>query len=360
MKFLCSTLLALAALSFVSAASADTLTLKNGDHLTGTVVDSDGKQLTLKTDYAGDVKIQMSAISAITAAKPLYVVTPEKKTVSGNVSFEASSLVVHTESSGDVTVPMTATTIIRSADAEQAYEKGLHPGLLQDWKGGVTAGFALARGNSDTTNFSTGVTADRKTLSDEIKLYSTSIYTTNGANTTGAPVGVTANSVLGGARYDRNITKTIFAFVSGDFDHDALQDLTLRQIYSGGIGWHVVNTPSTTFDTFAGINYTRENYSDGATMASVARNLPGLTVGENFTRKIGAKNVLTENFIFYPELSDISNYNFSLDASLVTKINSWFGWQTSVSDRYVTNPPFAGTKSNDIILSTGLNITFSH
>ena len=69
MKFLCSTLLALAALSFVSAASADTLTLKNGDHLTGTVVDSDGKQLTLKTDYAGDVKIQMSAISAITAAK---------------------------------------------------------------------------------------------------------------------------------------------------------------------------------------------------------------------------------------------------------------------------------------------------
>ena len=95
-------------------------------------------------------------------------------------------------------------------------------------------------------------------------------------------------------------------------------------------------------------------------MASVARNLPGLTVGENFTRKIGAKNVLTENFIFYPELSDISNYNFSLDASLVTKINSWFGWQTSVADRYVTNPPFAGTKSNDIILSTGLNITFSH
>lgn len=360
MKFLCSTLLALAALSFVSAASADTLTLKNGDHLTGTVVDSDGKQLTLKTDYAGDVKVQMSAISAITAAKPLYVVTPEKKTVTGNVSIESSNLVVHTESAGDVTVPMTPNTIIRSADAQQSYEQSLHPGLLQDWKGGVTAGFALARGNSDTTNFSTGFTADRKTLSDEIKLYATSIYTTNGANTTGAPVGVTANSVLGGARYDRNITKSLFAFASGDFNHDALQDLTLRQIYSGGLGWHVVNTPNTTFDAFAGINYTRESYSDGATVASVNRNLPGLTIGEDFTRKLGTRNVFTEHFIFYPELSDISQYNFSLDSSLVTKVNSWLGWQTSVSDRYSTNPPFAGTKSNDIILSTGLNITFSH
>jgi putative salt-induced outer membrane protein YdiY len=361
MKFLCRTLFVIAVLLFASAASADTLTLKNGDHLTGTVTDSDGKQITLKTDYAGDIKVQMSAIAGISAAKPLFVVTPDKKTVTGNVSVDGSDLVVHTESSGDVRVPLTGNTIVRSADAQQAYEKSLHPGLLQDWKGGVTAGLALARGNSDTTNFSTGLTGDRKTLSDEIKVYASSIYTTNGANTTGAAVGVTANAVLGGARYDRNITKTIFAFGSGDFDHDALQDLTLRQIYSGGLGWHVINTPTTTFDTFAGINYTRENYSsNAAAVPSVARNLPGLTVGEDFTRKIGTRNVFTEHFIFYPELSDISNYNFSLDSSLVTKINSWFGWQTSVSDRYVTDPPFAGTKSNDIILSTGVNITFSH
>ncbi|HWF39278.1 MAG TPA: DUF481 domain-containing protein [Candidatus Acidoferrales bacterium] len=360
MKFSRWALFLAATMLFASSAPADTLSLKNGDHLTGTVVDSDGKQLTLKTDYAGDIKVQMSAISAITAGKPLYVVTPEKKTVTGNVSVEDSNLVVHTESTGNVTVPMTANTIIRSDDAQQSYEQSLHPSLLQDWKGGVTAGFALARGNSDTTNFSSGFTGDRKTLSDEIKLYLTSIYTTDGPNTTGAAVGVTANSVLGGARYDRNLTKRLFAFASGDFNHDALQDLTLRQIYTGGLGWHVVNTPNTTFDAFAGINYTRENYSDGVAVASVSRNLPGLTVGEDFTRKIGSKNVLTEHFIFYPELSNISNYNFALDAALVTKVNSWFGWQTSVSDRYVTNPPFAGTKSNDIILSTGLNITFSH
>jgi hypothetical protein len=73
-----------------------------------------------------------------------------------------------------------------------------------------------------------------------------------------------------------------------------------------------------------------------------------------------ANTLLTEDFSFYPDLSDFSQYRFSLDAGVVTKINKWLGWQTSLSDRYVTDPPIPGTKSNDFILSTGLNIAFSH
>lgn len=93
----------------------------------------------------------MSAITELTSPKPLYVVTPDKKTVNGNVTVEGSNLVVHTANASDVRVPMTQNTIVRSADAQQAYEKTLHPRLIDDWQGGVNVGFALARGNSDTT-----------------------------------------------------------------------------------------------------------------------------------------------------------------------------------------------------------------
>jgi len=269
-------------------------------------------------------------------------------------------MMVHTAAEGDVRVPLASVTIVRSADAEQSYEKSLRPGLLDDWTGGVNVGFALSRGNSDTTNLNAGLAADRKTLSDEVKIYASSIYSTNGGTSNGGPGGVTANEILGGAIYDRNITKKLFGFGSGDFMHDALQDLTLRQIYSGGLGWHAINNPHTTFDLLAGINYTRENYSDGTTVASVGRNLPGLTLGENFMHKLGKATVLTEDFSFYPDLSALSQYRFSLDAGVVTKFNKWLGWQTSLSDRYVTDPPIPGTKSDDFILSTGLSITFSH
>lgn len=351
-------------IAFVSrSALADALILKNGDHITGTISDSDGKQLTLKTDYAGAIKIQWSAITDITSSQPLYVVTPSKATVNGNVTVAASDLIVHTANAGQVHVPLAQVTVMRSAAEEQSYEKSLRPSFIAGWNGSVDLGLGLARGNSDTTNLNTALKADRKTTNDETKMYVSSVYATSGANVvSGAAGGVTADAILGGARYDRNFTHVLFGFGSADFTHNALQDLDLQGIYSGGIGWHAINNPKTTLDVLAGVNYTRETYSGptAATGSNLNRNLAAITAGENFTHKIGTSSVLTANFLFYPDLSDVSQYRFALDASFVTKLNKWLGWQTSLSDRYVSNPPILHTVSNDVIFSTGLNIAFTH
>ncbi len=74
--------------------------------------------------------------------------------------------------------------------------------------------------------------------------------------------------------------------------------------------------------------------------------------------KFGALTTLNESASIFPDLEDFNQYRVSLDANAVTKINKWLGWQISVSDRYVTNPPIADTKSNDVILSTGINVAF--
>ena len=358
-KLACAVFAAMGALALGAQCSGDTLNLKNGDHITGTITAMDGKEIALKTDYAGEIKVQWTAVKEIATDNPLYVLTPEKETVEGKATLEGSDLVVNTATKGAVRVPIGKLTIVRSSSEEEAYEKSLHPSLIEGWKGGVNVGFALARGNSETTNLDTGITADRKTLTDEMALFSSTIYSTHGTTATGGPGGVTANEVLGRALYDHNITKRLFAFGSGDFTHDELQDLTLRQIYTGGLGWHFINTPTTTLDVLGGVNYTRENYSAGAKVMNVSRNLPGITSGEKLTHKFGESTTLHEEFYFYPDLSDISQYRFSLDSGIVTKIHKWLGWQASLSDRYVTNPPIAGTKSNDVVLSTGLNIAFA-
>ena len=344
-----------------SAARADTVTMKNGDRLTGSIGDSDGKAVTIHTDYAGDVKVKWSAIQEVAAAKPIFVVTSDKNVVSGTIAPEGENLVVHTASESSVVVPLARITAIHSSEGQQAYEKSLHPGLLHEWKGSATLGLALARGNSDTTDLNSGLVLNRKTLSDDIKLYESSVYATSGATPTSPGSGVTANAILGGARYERNITDKVFAFASADFTHDQLQQLTLQSIYSGGLGWHAIARPNTTLDVFAGINHTREMYSATASSvvtSSLDRNLPGITAGEDFTHKFGGTSTLTENFTFYPDLSDISQYRFSLDAGWLTKFNKWLGWQISAADRYITNPPILGAKSNDLILSTGLNLSF--
>jgi hypothetical protein len=44
--------------------------------------------------------------------------------------------------------------------------------------------------------------------------------------------------------------------------------------------------------------------------------------------------------------------------SSLFEIKTWMGWQSTVSDRYISDPiPF--TVSNDFIFSTGFNFTFS-
>jgi putative salt-induced outer membrane protein YdiY len=359
MKMKCTLGILLALTAVVPLVAADTVVLNNGSNLIGSVDSADGKQLIVKTDYADVVTIQWAQVKALTTDKPIYVVTPDKRTVSGPVTTEAANLVIHT-SAGNVTVPLADVKTIRSPQQQQTYEASLHPSFIEDWKGGVNLGFALARGNSDTTNLNVGFLADRKTQNDETKSYLTSVYADNSAPGAG---GVTANAILAGLSYKHDLNKKVFAFVSADYLHNELQFLDLQQIYSAGVGFHAVNTPNTTFDLFAGPNYTRQNFTAGATAIGVSpgvtRNIFGLTIGETFMHKFGALTTVNEDFTFYPELTENpGQYLFAFDAGATTTIHKWLGWQFTVSDRYVSNPPIVGTKSNDVIFATGLTVSF--
>ncbi len=329
---------------------ADQVVLNNGDRLTGTITKSDGKTLVIKTEFAGEVTIQWPAVQSLTSATPLHVVTAAK-TVVGAVTTSDGSLAVSTTPGGPVEVPRAEVTALRNDQAEAAYEKSLHPSLLQGWVGGANLGFALTGGNSETKNLAIAFTADRKTSHDEIALYENTIYATNDA--AGAVPSVTANATQGGARYDRNLTKLVFAFGSADFQTDALQNLNLRSVLGGGLGFHVINTGRTTVDLFGGVNYTKENY------IGMDRNFAALTLGEELTYKLGASTVLAEKLYFFPDLSDTSQYRGTFNFGTITKISKWLGWQNAFGDIYVTNPP-AGKKQNDVQLTTGINVAFTH
>jgi putative salt-induced outer membrane protein YdiY len=336
------------------AANADTILLKNGDHLTGTIEHSDAKELTLKTDYAGEINLKLSAVTQIVSEAPLVVTTKEKKTLSGKLTMEDANLDVATSNAGSVTVPLGDVTVVRSESEQAAYEHSLHPGFTEGWNGAATVGFSLARGNSDTTNLAIGFNGARTTPNDKLLTYATSIYASNDKPGAG---GVTADDIRGGARYDHNIGPVIFAFGSADYEYNELQFLNLRSIYSAGFGYHAIKQPNMTLDLLLGGNYTRESYSANASTPALQRNIAAVTAGEDFMRKLGKTTTVNEQFLFYPDLSNTGQYRFAFDLALATKINKWLGWQTTASDRFLSDP-IPGTLRNDLILTTGLNITF--
>lgn len=346
--------------AFSSALFADQVTLKNGDRLTGTVVKSDGKTLVIHTDAAGDVELKFDAIQDIKTDAELHVSLKGGKTAVGPVTTTDDKVEIATKNSGTVEAPKGDVTLIRN-DAEQAaYDKSLHPGLMHGWNGGANVGFSVARGNSETENLALAFNAVHPTLNDKITLYATSINTTNNL----ASPSTVANLNQGGFRYDRNINPRLFWFGSGDFMSNALQFLDLRQVYSGGFGFHAKNNDRTILDFLGGLNYTHETYSNGTLISpgvyesyGKTNRFVALTLGEELNQKLGKSTVLTQNVDFYPDLQQ-SEYRFTFNVGTVTKLNKWFGWQNQFGDIYVSNPP-TGAKKNDVLFTTGLNISFT-
>ena len=338
-------------LAIPGVAWCDQIVMQNGDRLTGTITKSDGKSLVIKTEFAGEVTVQWPAIQEINSSQPLHVGLRDGQTVVGTVKTADDKMEVASAGQPAVMVTKDSITFLRD-DAEQAATvRRLHPKLTQAWAGAATVGFALTGGNSETDSLSIAFNADRKTEKDHIGLYANSVFAKN--NAPGATPSTTAQATQGGGRYDRNFDGRLFGFGAADFQTDALQSLDLRSVFSGGLGFHMLKSDRTTLDLLAGLNYTRENYS------TLHRNLVALTVGEELTQKLGASTVLTEKLYAYPDLNEAGEYRAAFSLGTATKLSKWLGWQNAFNDIYVTNPP-AGKKTNDLQLTTGLNISFSH
>jgi putative salt-induced outer membrane protein YdiY len=333
----------------VSVSFADQITLTNGDRLTGTIVKSDDKELTLNTDYAGEVKIRWTAVQGMISAEPLHIKTKDGQTLVGPVTTSEAGLQIATKDAGTVRTSKAEVVGIRNETEETSYEKSLHPGLLQGWTGGSNVGFALTRGNSETKNLAVAFTLTRATLRDKLGLYANSVYATNDAP--GAVPSTTANAIQSGIRYDRDLTGRLFAFVTADFQTDALQGLNLRSVPGAGLGLHAIKNEHTTLDFLLGGNYTRENYT------TFTRNFAAASAGEEFMHKVRTSTVITQKLEIYPTFDGEYRGNFVFGT--VTKLNKWLGWQNSFGDIYVSNPP-VGKRKNDIMLTTGINLSFTH
>lgn len=340
-------------LVFVSpSALADQVAFKNGDRLTGTILKSDAKSLRMNTAVAGEVTVSWQEIQEVRSDLPLHVVLANGKELVGRMIAREGRFKIVTNTGVTVEASKESVVALRNNDEQLAYEKSQHRSLLHGWNGGLDAGLELTRGNSKTRNFRFAFSAVRKVSSEELTLYAESIYSID--DVAGARPHVTANVNRGGARVDHDFVSRLFVFANTDFMTDGLQDLTLRSVAGGGIGYHLINRDNATLNLLGGANFTRENYVE------VQRNLAAGQVGEEFNFKLGKSTVLLQNFAFFPDLTDSGgNYRSNFSLSTVTKIGKWLGWQNNFSDIYVTNPPL-GKKRNEFVFTSGLRLAFSH
>jgi hypothetical protein len=329
--------------------SADQVVLKNGDIITGTVIKKDGDKLTLKSEFLGEVTMPWSAVKSLKSDKELNVVLPGGETVKGKISTTGDNLSV-AAATGEKTAALTAVAAVRDDAEQHAWERLQHPGILELWTGAYNLGLALARGNARTATLTNSFAASRTTTKDKIIVHFNEIYATALANNVNS---TTASSLVGGWEYDRNFNPKWFVSTTNDYAHDRFQSLNLRAVFGAGAGWNAVKTGRAQLSFRGGADYEHEAFTAG-----IGRNSAEVNFGDNFAYKFSPNTSLTQTFVVYPNMNDLGEYRFDFNLSAVTALKKWLGWHISFSDDFLSDPVL-GRLRNDVILSTGFQLSFA-
>jgi Protein of unknown function, DUF481 len=232
-KFLLAVAVLLIALA--SEARADQVSLTNGDRVTGKLVKKDGNSLTVKADLMGEVTIPWDKVVTVTSDGPLYVDLTGGKSLRGkvgvNVKEEKVEVATATATESAVLADLVA---IRNEDTQKQHERLENPGWLDLWEGFVDLGWGAARGNARTTTLTTAFNATRVTRTDKVTAYFNQIYA---KALVAGDLATTADALRGGWSYNRNLNPRLFASLFNDYEYDQFQNLDLRFVAGGGLGY---------------------------------------------------------------------------------------------------------------------------
>ena len=339
---------------------ADQITLKNGDRVTGAIVKKDGGNLTIKTDLMGVVTVAWDQVTDIKTAEALNVVLtgsapaapPVKATIASN-----NGQITLTGAGAPQTVAPTAISAIRDGAEEASYERLLHPGLLELWKGSATLGLAGTAGNSVTSTFNFGINAARVTNHDSASVYFNAVKASSTVNGVSSD---TAQAVLGGWKYARDIGPRIAIATFNDYGYDKFQNLNLRFVLGGGLNYRAWKGKKGSFTVPLGIDYDHDKFGAIApSTVGLSRASGEFFWGDDFAYAVTGTTSLTESFRMFNNLSIGGAYRANFDAAANVKLHKWLVWTLGFSERYLSDPS-AGRKPNDVLYTTGIGATFGH
>jgi putative salt-induced outer membrane protein YdiY len=239
---------------------------------------------------------------------------------------------------------------IRNDDEQNAYERLLEPGWTELWAGTGTVGLAGTRGNARTLTFISGVNAARPTNTDRASIYVNTIKASariNGRNEE------TAQAVRGGFAYDRDLRPRLFITFFNDYESDKFQNLDIRVVLGGGLGFHAIKNVNSRLDLLGGAGFNRSSFNTPATRRSAE-----LYWGDEYVLKMNAATSLLQSFRIFHDVSNPGAYRMNFDLGLSTKLAQWLNWNVLASDRYLSHAA-PGRKSNDLLYTVGLGFTFA-
>ncbi|MGA7522732.1 MAG: DUF481 domain-containing protein [Acidobacteriaceae bacterium] len=358
-------------------AAPDTLVLSDGTILHGKLVQEAGGTITFHTESLGDVTVTWDKIKELHATEDFAVLSTTakhrgKKATSklptGPVDATSASVTVHPAAQQPAPQPIPTKDAQYIVDEATLNKELYHePGFLTGWNGAATAGATLvsATQNQYTVSASVGLVRTVPTVSwlRSRNRTSTDFNETFGKITQPAyttPTGpvaatTTKSSILHfDAERDEYFAPRFFGLAQTAFDHNYSQDLSLQQIYGGGVGWTAVKTAKQTADLKATLQYEKQGFITGSSSAN--QNLIGSTIAADYALKLKLL-AFTQTIGFIPAFNNPHAYSAQETDAVVFPTYKNLGFSVGTMDSYLNNPPatLPPTKRNSFQFTMGLS-----
>jgi len=325
-------------LFFAGRAAADEILFLNGDRLTGKIVSADGGKLTIKTENAGDVTVDLAKVKTFSTDEPIVIQSGDT-TLSSKVTGAADGTVQ--------VVPVAGGT--PQAIALKDIGK-INPPPVK-WTGSIVGNALITTGNSETENFGLSVNAVRRSEIDRITLGGAYYYGRQKEKDTGKDETTIDNwFVLG--KYDYFLTKKLYLYGAARVEQDSIAELNLRLTIGGGAGYQWFESPTFNFNTEAGMAYV---YEDFKTQGSEEHAAVRLAYHVDWTPLKPLK--LFNNLEYLPNITDLGDYNLNADVGLRATVYEGFFAEGKIELRYDSTPA-PGAKKEDVRYLFGVGWQF--
>lgn len=217
------------------------------------------------------------------------------------------------------------------------------------WRGSLGAGLNVTRSTTNSLNVNLAADAVRATAQDQWNFGAGLLYGTS-ENADGVKT-TNANQGRLGGRYAYNLRPRVFGFGSLDLNYDRLQEIDLRSVAAGGLGYRILNSSVHRFDISGGLTYNHTRY------VSETENIAELLLAEESNHQLSAGTMLRQRFAVFPNLTNTGEYRLQFSAGLVTRITDTLNLTVTLTDNYQSNPQ-PGIDRNELLFITGISVDF--
>jgi Protein of unknown function, DUF481 len=310
-----------------------TLTLKNGDRVTGDIVSEQGDKIVLKSALFGEIQLAKDQVAKREPALPSP--TTPAATTNAPVAPKASL----------PTNAIAGFNPITNAPPG-IYSRWFRP-MLTNWHGNVQVGMDLGYGTTERRTFYANATATHElNRVRNLVEYHMAYGILNQVESANKMDGAVKTDVDLGAK------RRLYIYDQMGAGYDDLRQITLEFHEGAGLGYKVLQRKKLILNLETGAEYQHRDLGTAITQSFFS-----IRFGESLTWKAIDKLTITQRLSYNPNLSDFNDYRMRLDISASYPFLKKMTVNLNVIDQYDSTKQL-GVRHNDLEIQSTIGVGF--